>query len=159
MLNREERTAADGEETKEAFCPSSLLLLHLHAPPLILSLSLSLSVSPVLPPSRPFTFSLLLCLCTHYILPLPHSISFPQFIILSHFPRLSVSPPFTSSSSSSLPPPAFSSSVLSFQVLSEHSVAIGSVTVSLETDRVGLPGVSTQQKSKTAVASVKSAPI
>ena len=127
--------------------------------PLSFSLSLSLSLSPLsLPPPVLPTQSLFLCFSTpacattshdifpsvHYSLPLSSAFCFSSFHLLLVL---------------LLPPPAFSSSFLSFQVLSEHSVAIGSVTVSLETDRVGLPGVSTQQKSKTAIASFKSAPI
>ena len=72
------------------------------------SLSLSLSLSPLClprPPSFPSSHFFSPSLPLHALL--PHSISFPQFIILSHFPRLSVSPPFTSSSSSSsLPQPS-----------------------------------------------------
>ena len=124
-----------------------------------LSLSLSLSLSSLSPPSPILPIqSLFLSFSTpacatasldifpsvHYSLPLSSAFCFSSFHLLLVL---------------LLPPPAFSSSFLSFQVLSEHSVAIGSVTVSLETDRVGLPGVSTQQKSKTAIASFKSAPI
>lgn len=72
------------------------------------------------------------------------SLSFPLF----HFSQLSTSPSLTPLQLS------HNSSLLSGR--SEHSVEIGSVTVSLETDRVWLPGVSAQQKSKTAVTSVKS---
>lgn len=77
------------------------------------------------PPSSPFPVHLFFLL----LIPLIH---FPWFIILFRFLQLSISPLFTSSSLSLLPG------------LSEHSVEIGSVTVSLETDTVGLPGVSTQ---------------
>lgn len=119
MFNREKMTAPDGEETKEAFCPSSLLLL-LHA--------LCLSVSPILPFSCPFIPSLTHSLDTfplvHYSLPLSSACHFSSFHL-----RL---------------PPAVSSSLSLLSGLSEHSVEIRSVTVSLETDTVGLPGVSTQ---------------
>ncbi len=145
VLNREERTAADGEKTKEAFCPSSLLLL-LHAFPLSLCMSPPFSLFPV------HSF-LSLCLCMLY-----------SSLCLTWYRSLSslFSPPLLSFLFLLLPPPP-PSSLLLFPFIhsgpSEHSVEIGSVTVSLETDRVGLPGVSTQQKSKTAVTSVKSAPI
>lgn len=117
----------------------------------------SISISVCLPLSPSFLsihFSLPLSLHT-LLSPLPHWISFPRFIILSHFSQPSISP--LSASSSSILQRSPLHSILSG--LSECSVEIGSVTVSLETDGVGLPGVSTQLKSKAAVTSVKSAPI
>ena len=131
-------------------CPSSVLFL-LHA----FSISLYLCL-PRLPSYLSIHFSLsFTALSSLYFLPLILSISFPQFIILSHFPQLSIPPPFTSPSSSLQPSPP----LYRLSGLSDHNVEIGSVSVSLETDRLWLPGVSTQQKSKTAVISVKSAPI
>lgn len=132
MLSREESAAADGEETKGTFCPSSLPLHLFHAK----WVSLFVAGSPYAPPPPSFL-----------------SIHFYQswviaFFPLFHFSQLSTSPSLTPLQLS------HNSALLSGQ--SEHSVEIGSVTVSLETDRVWLPGVSAQQKSKTAVTSVKS---
>lgn len=98
MLNREERTAADGEETKEAFYPSSLLhLLHAFFPPI--SISVRLPRSPLFP-FIPF-LSVFLSLCLTWYLFLSSLFS-PIFF--SFFLCLLLSPP-------PVPPP---SSVLLF---------------------------------------------
>lgn len=91
MLSREESAAADGEETKGTFCPSSLPLLLFHAKSFTLSLAPSLSAPP--PPSFPsvhfhlFALSLYFPLSSTslssllFLLSLPSSfLSIPRFV-------------------------------------------------------------------------------
>lgn len=135
MLNREERTAVDGEATKEAFCPSLSLLLILHA----------FSIHFHLLHSLPFSASPLHALVSPL---LSLTIFVSPFIILSHFPQLSVSPPITSSSCCSL----LHSSLPLYSFRSCRALCWNQICHrSLETDRVGLPGVSTRQNSKTVL--------
>lgn len=132
MLNRQERTSAAGEATKAALCPC---IFHFTMHSLFTLFSSLLSVSAC------FNFSL----C-------------PLEIYLSIYLSLLLSSAFYFSSYHLLLllRPAFLFAFI-LSGCAEHCVEIGSATVSLEMDRVGLPGVSAEQKRKSTLTSVKPA--
>lgn len=130
MFSRERMTAPDGEETKDALCPPSLLLLS----------------ASLYPPSSPFPVHLFFLL----LIPLIH---FPWFIILFHFPQLAISPLFPSSSL--LPYRPLS---LFFQVFQSTLLKSDLSLCLWRQIQLGCQGFGLS-RSKTAVMSVKSAPV